>query len=98
MSRKSYPSLNPLTPEEKKQIVSAMGLKKGHWFKCPNDHVYCITECGGAMERSTCPECKAVIGGQNHKLEEGNTLAPEMDKAQYPAWSEQANMQNYDLR
>lgn len=96
--RKSYPSLNPLTPEEKKQIVSAMGLKKGHWFKCPNDHVYCITECGGAMERSTCPECKAVIGGQNHKLEEGNTLAPEMDKAQYPAWSEQANMQNYDLR
>jgi len=94
--RKAYPSLNPLTPEEKKKIVSAIGLSKGHWFKCPKGHIYCIGECGGAMERSTCPECGAVIGGANHGLEEGNELAPEMDGANHAAWSEQANLQNYE--
>ncbi|KAK2561506.1 NFX1-type zinc finger-containing protein 1 [Acropora cervicornis] len=93
--RKTSPELNPLTLEEKKEIVSAIGLSKGHWFKCPRGHIYCIGECGGAMERSKCPECKAVIGGERHTLEEGNTLASEMDGAQYAAWSEQANMRNY---
>ena len=96
--RKTSSELNPLTLEEKKQIVSAIGLSKGHWFKCPRGHIYCIGECGGAMERSKCPECKAVIGGERHMLEEGNTLASEMDGAQYPAWSEQANMRNYGFQ
>ena len=93
--RRTEPALNPLTPEEKRQIVKAIGLSKGHWFKCPRGHVYAIGECGGAMETSKCPECKAVIGGTRHKLVEGNQLASEMDNAQYPAWSEQANLANY---
>jgi len=84
-----------LTPEEKKKIVSVIGLSKGHWFKCPKGHIYCIGECGGAMERSTCPKCGAAIGGANHSLEEGNEVASEMDGASYAAWSEQANLQNY---
>lgn len=84
-----------MTEEEKKQIVEAVGLKKGHWFKCPQGHIYAIGECGGAMVRSKCPECGAVIGGANHTLEEGNELAPEMDGARHPAWSEQANLENY---
>ena len=25
-----------ITEEEKKQIVAAIGLKRGHWLKCPN--------------------------------------------------------------
>ena len=50
------------------------------------------------MERSKCPECKAVIGGERHMLVEGNTLASEMDGAHYPAWSEQANMRNYGFQ
>ena len=50
------------------------------------------------MERSRCNECGAVIGGANHRLEEGNDLAPEMDGARHPAWSEQANLQNYNWR
>lgn len=41
---------------------------------------------GGAMVKSTCPDCKAVIGGENHALEPGNLLAPEMDGAVAPAW------------
>ncbi|XP_015758537.1 PREDICTED: NFX1-type zinc finger-containing protein 1-like [Acropora digitifera] len=96
--RKTSPELNLLTLEEKKEIVSAIGLSKGHWFKCPRGHIYCIGECGGAMERSKCPECKAVIGGERHMLVEGNTLASEMDGAHYPAWSEQANMRNYGFQ
>jgi len=83
-----------MTPEEKREIVSAVGLSEGHWYKCPNGHIYAIGECGGAMQRNTCPECKAVIGGARHKLAEGNELAPEMDGAQYPAWSKQTNLNN----
>ncbi|KAK2554522.1 NFX1-type zinc finger-containing protein 1 [Acropora cervicornis] len=95
--RGSYPCLSPLTSEEKKQIVSAMDLSQGHWFKCPKGHIYAIGGCGGAMQRSKCPECKAVIGGANHRLHEGNELAPEMDGARHAAWSEQANLQNYNI-
>ncbi|XP_069808099.1 NFX1-type zinc finger-containing protein 1 [Dendropsophus ebraccatus] len=80
-----------ITEDERVMIVQAMGLHKGHWFKCPNNHIYCITECGGAMQRSRCPECNAAIGGINHTLESHNTLAPEMDGAQHAAWSETAN-------
>lgn len=86
-----------LTKTECAEIVKAVGLSKGHWFKCPNGHVYCIGECGGAMQEAKCPECGAKIGGQNHRLTEGNQLAPEMDGAQHAAWSEGANMANYDL-
>ena len=94
--RRFYPRLSPLTEEDKKEIVSAIGLSKGHWFKCPMGHIYVITECGGPMQRGTCPECGAVIGGENHRLEEGNELAPEMDGASHAAWSEQANLENYE--
>lgn len=54
-----------------------------------------IGECGGAMQRANCPECGLTIGGENHALESGNTLASEMDGARYAAWSDQANMENY---
>ncbi|XP_015334920.1 NFX1-type zinc finger-containing protein 1 [Marmota marmota marmota] len=80
-----------ISEEERVQIVSAMGFPRGHWFKCPNGHIYVITECGGAMERATCPECQEVIGGENHTLERSNQLASEMDGAQHPAWSNTAN-------
>lgn len=80
-----------ITENERVLIVEAMGLQKGHWFKCPNGHVYCITECGGAMERSNCPECHAAIGGTDHTLDSTNRLASEMDGAQHAAWSDTAN-------
>jgi len=47
----------------KNMIIEAIDLKSGHWFECPNGHPYVIGECGGAMEKSLCPECKAEIGG-----------------------------------
>ena len=86
-----------ISKDERTMIVRAMGLTQGHWFKCPNGHVYCITECGGATEESTCPECKAKIGGTGHRLRDDNRLAPEMDGARYPAFSDLANLHNFDL-
>lgn len=85
-----------VSDEEREMILKAVGLKKGHWYKCSNGHIYAIGDCGGAMEQSMCPECKATIGGANHALAEGNSVATEMDGAQHAAWSEFANMHNFD--
>ncbi|KAM4691833.1 NFX1-type zinc finger-containing protein 1 [Rhinophrynus dorsalis] len=89
-----------ISENERVMIVQALGLQMGHWFKCPNNHIYVITECGGAMERSKCPECHAAIGGENHRLDPSNRLASEMDGARHAAWSDIANnMFNFeDLR
>ncbi|NXB12477.1 ZNFX1 protein, partial [Cnemophilus loriae] len=89
-----------ISEAERVQIVSAIACPRGHWFKCKNGHIYVIGECGGAMQRSTCPECHEVIGGTNHTLESSNSLAPEMDGATHAAWSDVANnMLNFeDLR
>nr|CAD7448951.1 unnamed protein product [Timema bartmani] len=82
---------------ERKEIVKAMGLKQGHWFKCPNGHIYVITECGGAMEVGKCNECGAAIGGTQHRLLDTNELAREMDNATNAAWSDTTNIENYAL-
>ena len=87
-----------ISAKERIDIVQAIGLKKGHWYKCPKGHYYCIGECGGAMEKAKCPECGSVIGGQHHQLDSDNAHAPEMDDSSYPAWSERANLENFDLR
>ncbi|KAJ6643913.1 NFX1-type zinc finger-containing protein 1, partial [Pseudolycoriella hygida] len=75
-----------ISMEEKRMVLQAMGLSSGHWYKCPNGHVYAIGDCGGAMQTSTCPECKATIGGQSHRLRSDNAVATEMDGATRPAW------------
>jgi len=72
-----------VTKEEKMQIFQAMsrdvgdgvGSFGGHWYTCPNGHVYTIGECGGAMQQSTCPECHAVVGGSAHRVASGNAVA-----------------------
>ncbi|XP_071480080.1 NFX1-type zinc finger-containing protein 1-like [Diadema antillarum] len=76
-----------ISERERMQVVQAMGLSQGHWFKCREGHIYAIGECGGAMERGQCPECGGTIGGQRHRLTDENRLAGEMDKAQQAAWS-----------
>jgi len=75
-----------ISDRERKEILQAMGMGQGHWFKCPNGHVYIITECGGAMLESHCNECGASIGGGSHRLRSDNQLAPEMDGADRSAW------------
>uniref|UniRef100_A0A8B9KLP9 Zinc finger, NFX1-type containing 1 n=1 Tax=Astyanax mexicanus TaxID=7994 RepID=A0A8B9KLP9_ASTMX len=87
-----------ISDDERKMIVNAMNMNRGHWFKCPNGHIYAIGDCGGAMESRKCPDCDARIGGASHTLTAGNTVASEMDGAQHAAWSEQANLLNFDPR
>lgn len=85
-----------ITDAERRDIVGALKLSPGHWFKCANGHPFIITECGGAMMQSICNECGVPIGGSNHRLLHG-THAPEMDDSRYPAWSEAANLANYQI-
>ncbi|XP_063233035.1 NFX1-type zinc finger-containing protein 1-like [Bacillus rossius redtenbacheri] len=84
--KKALKSSAKLTDKERREIVKAMGLKQGHWYKCPNGHPYVITECGGAMQVGKCNECGADIGGQRHTLLPSNAVASEMDGATRPAW------------
>lgn len=49
-------------------------------YVCPNGHPYTIGECGGAMQRSQCPQCNAMIGGASHLLEEGNERAQDLER------------------
>jgi len=42
-------------------------------------HIYCIGDCGGAVEESKCPECGSTVGGTNYAFRSDNTLAKEMD-------------------
>lgn len=76
-----------ISDKERKEILAAMvGIQKGGWYKCPNGHLYCIGECGGAMQLSKCPECNATIGGEQHRLVADNSVATEMAGATHPAW------------
>ena len=84
-----------ITKEERDQIVKAVGMAPGHWFKCPNGHYYAIGECGGAMQTGRCFECKAEIGGTQHTLLSTNRHAGELDGSRHAAWSDAANMGNY---
>ncbi|KAG7441498.1 uncharacterized protein BT62DRAFT_908111 [Guyanagaster necrorhizus] len=70
----------PMSLQEKQDIVQALGFShRGHFYNCINGHTFVITECGGAMEASQCPECRAPIGGRNHRLNSSNTRAREYE-------------------
>ncbi|KAI0261395.1 hypothetical protein BC834DRAFT_478813 [Gloeopeniophorella convolvens] len=70
-----------LSLQERADIVKAFGFShRGHFYNCENGHTFVITECGGAMENATCPECRAPIGGSNHRLASSNTRAMEFEE------------------
>ncbi|ETV94325.1 hypothetical protein, variant [Aphanomyces invadans] len=76
-------NVGTLSKEEKDAIFKVFATGQdayahgfgGHWYQCPSGHPYVITECGGAMEEASCPECGAVIGGTSHRLHATNTSA-----------------------
>lgn len=71
-----------------KTIMNPLGLTAGHFFTCPNGHIYAVGECGGTMQESICPDCKARIGGTQHKLLSDNySFAKKIDKNATVAWS-----------
>ncbi|TBU41804.1 hypothetical protein BD309DRAFT_964525 [Dichomitus squalens] len=70
----------PMSTQEREEIVKAFGFShRGHFYNCENGHTFVITECGGAMEESKCPECNAPIGGSSHRLTTSNTRATEFE-------------------
>ena len=84
--KKKHPTITGLTQEERRMIIQTLHTKPGSWYKCPNGHLYNIGECGGAMETSTCPECKSTIGGGSHRLAPSNAHAGEFDGSTHAAW------------
>ena len=67
---------------------AALQLGPGHWFKCPNGHLYVIADCGGAVSSSVCPECKAKVGGEGYALAEGNHFAGNLiEPSAAPNWN-----------
>ncbi|XP_008187018.2 NFX1-type zinc finger-containing protein 1 [Acyrthosiphon pisum] len=100
--RADIQSLVPLSEAERKMIHAAMSKSfngreraQGNWLKCTNGHIYCVTECGGPMQRAKCPTCKVDIGGENHRYVDGTRVATEMDGATHVAWSATNNMNNF---
>ncbi|KAG1731512.1 uncharacterized protein EDB91DRAFT_1154350 [Suillus paluster] len=66
--------------KEQMEIVRAFNFgTTGHFYNCANGHTFVIGECGGAMQRSVCPECGSPIGGQSHHLDDTNTRATQYD-------------------
>ncbi|KAK0433784.1 hypothetical protein EV421DRAFT_1718181 [Armillaria borealis] len=67
----------PMSLQMKQDIVSALGFSyRGRFYNCINGHTFVITECGGVMQASQCPECRAPTGGGNHT---SNTRAREYE-------------------
>ncbi|XP_030046073.1 NFX1-type zinc finger-containing protein 1-like [Microcaecilia unicolor] len=67
-----------ISEAERIMIVQAMDLGKGHWYKCPQGHIYTVGECGRPMHESKCPDCGDIIGGQNHNPHQGNVTTDEI--------------------
>ncbi|GJP50063.1 hypothetical protein CLOM_g9207 [Closterium sp. NIES-68] len=74
-SVRDEPRYFALSEHEKGDVYRAIGLGGGHWYRCPNGHLYVIGECGRAWVESRCPECNEVVGGSGHVLREGNVSA-----------------------
>ncbi|EGZ19855.1 hypothetical protein PHYSODRAFT_298238 [Phytophthora sojae] len=79
---KSATFYQEVSTEELRAVKTAMQAEfqgSGHWYRCVNGHSYSIGECGMAMERTTCPECGALVGGANHVFVEGTAHDSDMD-------------------
>ncbi|CAI5474007.1 unnamed protein product [Closterium sp. Yama58-4] len=74
-SVRDEPRYFAVTEREKDDVFEAIGLGRGHWYRCPNGHVYVIVDCGMAMQQSRCPECGAAVGGGSHTLRADNSSA-----------------------
>ncbi|XP_053516781.1 E3 ubiquitin-protein ligase RNF213 [Artibeus jamaicensis] len=64
----------PTMPEDlQAQARRWKGLEGVHWYTCPKGHHCAVGECGRPMERSFCIDCRAPIGGKDHRPEAGFT-------------------------
>ncbi|KND86470.1 NFX1-type zinc finger-containing protein 1 [Tolypocladium ophioglossoides CBS 100239] len=73
----------PVTAEELRDVYRAMAGElrgTGHWYTCERGHPFTIAQCGMPMEEARCPECSALIGGQNHVAVQGVRRAVEIEE------------------
>ncbi|RPD78076.1 hypothetical protein L226DRAFT_610074 [Lentinus tigrinus ALCF2SS1-7] len=71
----------PVSLDELTQVVRGLGFSHvGHFYKCPNGHVFVIGECGGAMQTAVCAECGEAIGGNRHQLLSSNRPVRELEE------------------
>ncbi|XP_022796393.1 E3 ubiquitin-protein ligase rnf213-alpha-like isoform X3 [Stylophora pistillata] len=82
-------SFLPTMPEDNfheciKAIAETMkGYYKGEWYECGNRdcrYLYFIGECSKPMEKSTCPDCGRVIGGENHNFSGEHQISGREDR------------------
>ena len=73
----------PVSVEEMRQVFQASSGElrgTGHWYRCPNHHIYSIAGCGLAMEEALCPECGSTVGGHHHVLNPQNEHAQDLER------------------
>uniref|UniRef100_A0A2K6FX44 E3 ubiquitin-protein ligase RNF213 n=1 Tax=Propithecus coquereli TaxID=379532 RepID=A0A2K6FX44_PROCO len=59
------------------------GLERVRWYTCPNGHPCSVGECGMPMEQSFCVDCRAPVGGSNHKPHDGfSVITDSTDRTQ----------------
>ncbi|XP_068759451.1 E3 ubiquitin-protein ligase rnf213-alpha-like isoform X4 [Montipora capricornis] len=52
------------------EVIARNGEQRpGEWYECGNcKHPYFIGECSQPMEKTQCPDCGGVLGGEQHKF------------------------------
>lgn len=71
-----------VSDEERRQVVGSFTeySHRGHWYTCPNGHIFTIADCGGAVTTSRCNECGATIGGSGHQIAAGVRQATNLEQ------------------
>jgi hypothetical protein len=62
-----------ITFEIKAAMTITSSSEQTKFYQCQNGHPYAIGNCGRPWVKDTCKECGVEIGGEQHKLIEGNT-------------------------
>ncbi|XP_067852580.1 NFX1-type zinc finger-containing protein 1-like [Heptranchias perlo] len=70
-----------ISEDERLRVAEGLVMAKGDWYQCPNGHLYTVGECVRPAERSKCPECESMIGGEDHYPEGSNSQADEADSS-----------------
>jgi len=62
----------------------AVGMSRGRpgeWYVCGNcEYPYFIGECSKPMQKTQCPDCGGVLGGENHKFLGKRRVASRQDR------------------
>ncbi|XP_018410444.1 PREDICTED: E3 ubiquitin-protein ligase RNF213-like [Nanorana parkeri] len=82
LSARMQNSFLPTMPEDLLSKAKNV-MRKLHWYRCPNGHYCAVGECGRPMQTGRCPDCGAIIGGQNHAAHQGfERIQQDVDRTQ----------------